>query len=90
MQERVHREISTCAPLGACNVAEAGRDQHEGGMAIGKGPHDARPAPDFPDNPLQRIVRVHLPPVLARKGKVAEGLVSHRLDELGGLGQAEV
>ena len=50
--EVLHVHVFLVAPLGAGHMAQAGTDQHEGGVAIREGAHHPGPAADLPVEPL--------------------------------------
>ena len=48
-------------------MPEPGRDEHEGGVAVGEGADDLRPSSHLTDDALERIVGADASPVLGRK-----------------------
>jgi hypothetical protein len=55
--EAVHVHVAFGAPGLAGDVAEAGADQEQGGVAVGEGADHAGAAPDLAHDALQRVVR---------------------------------
>ena len=51
----LHIHVFLVAPLGAGHMAQAGADQHEGGITIRERPHHTGPAADLPVEPLNDI-----------------------------------
>src|SRR5262249_19624547 len=66
-----------------------GRGEVQGGSAVGERPDHTRASPDFAQDTLERIVGANPPPVLLRKGVVAERLLDRRFHQLGGPGEAQ-
>ena len=55
-----HVHILLVTPLGACDMAQAGADEHHGGVAIGEGTHDPRPSQTLCKPPMRcRIEASH-------------------------------
>ena len=65
--QMLHVHVLFIAPLGAGHIAQAGTDQHEGGVAIREGAHHPGSAADFPVEPLNNVVGPDAGPVLERK-----------------------
>ena len=63
----LHVHVFLVAPLGAGHMAQAGTDQHEGGVAIREGAHHPGSAADLPVEPLNNVVGPDAGPVLERK-----------------------
>ena len=57
------------------------RDQHQGGLAIGKRPDDTGTAPHLPNDSLQGVIGADLPPVGAGKRVVGQGLTDGLADQ---------
>ena len=70
-------------------MPEPGRDQHQCGLAIGKGPNDSRAPPHFVDDALERIIGTDLSPVGARERVVAQRLIERLADERRSLPQLQ-
>jgi hypothetical protein len=71
----VHVHVALGAPGLAGDVAEAGADQEQGGVAVGEGADHAGAAPDLAHDALQRVVRAQGAVVFRGEGIVAEGLL---------------
>ena len=54
----LHIHVRLVAPLGAGHMAQAGTDQHEGGVTIRETTHHTGAAADLPVEPLNDIVVV--------------------------------
>ena len=67
----LHVHVHLVAPLGAGHMAQAGTDQHEGGVTIREGTNHTGPAADLPIEPLDDIVGPDAGPMLERKLTVA-------------------
>ena len=67
----LHIHVLLAAPLRPRHMAKPGADQHQGGVAIGEGPHHAGAAPDLPVHPFDYIVGSKLCPVLTGKTAVS-------------------
>ena len=39
----LHVHVLLVSPLGACDMAQAGADEHQGGVAVGEGSHNPGP-----------------------------------------------
>ena len=67
----LHIHVFLAAPLGTCHMAKADADQHQGGVAIGEGPHHTGAPADLTVQPLDHVVGTDAGPMLA--GKIAVG-----------------
>ena len=67
----LHVHVLFIAPLGAGHIAQAGTDQHEGGVAIREGAHHSGSAADLPVEPLNNVVGTDAGPML--EGELAVG-----------------
>ena len=65
----LHVHVFLVAPLGARHMAQAGADQHQGGVAVRECPHHPRPSADLTVQPLDHVVGTDAGPVFA--GKIA-------------------
>src|SRR5699024_3139631 len=66
-----HVHILLVSPLGACDMAQAGADEHQGGVAVGEGTHNPGTPPDLAVEALNDVVRADPRPVLG--GEIAVG-----------------
>jgi len=63
-------------------VPQPGRGQVEATPSVGKGADNHRPAPDFLQDALQRIVRPDLDPVAVRESVEGQGFADAVRDQL--------
>ena len=70
-------------------MPEPRRNQHQGGLAIGKRPDDTGTAPHLPNDSLQGVIGADLPPVGAGKRVVGQGLTDGLADQGRGLPQLQ-
>src|SRR5215471_3598365 len=82
-------QVSFGRPRRASDVAQPGRGEVQGRLAVGECPDHTRASPDFAQDTLERIVGANPPPVLLRKGVVAERLLDRRFHQLGGSSEAQ-
>ena len=59
-----HVHILLVTPLGACDMAQAGADEHQGGVAIREGTHDPGAPADLAIQAFHDVVRADPRPVL--------------------------
>ena len=78
----LHAHVFLVPPLGACDMAQAGTDQHQGRITIGEGANHAGAPPDLPVQPLNDVVRADLYPVLGREVVVRQRFLNTVLDLL--------
>ena len=45
--QMLHVHVFLVAPLGACDMAQAGADEHQSGVAVGEGTHNPGTPPDL-------------------------------------------
>ena len=64
-----HVHILLVTPLGACDMAQAGADEHHGGVAIGEGTHDPGAPADLAVQAFHDVVRANPRPVLGLQRK---------------------
>ena len=65
--QMLYVHVLLVSPLGASHMAQAGTDQHEGGVTIREGTNHTGPAADLPIEPLDDIVGPDAGPMLERK-----------------------
>ena len=53
----LHVHVFLFAPLSACDIAQAGADEHQGGVAVGEGSHNPGPPPDLTVQAFNDVVR---------------------------------
>ena len=59
-----HVHVLPVTPLGACDMAQAGADEHQGGVAIREGTHDPGAPADLAIQAFHDVVRANPRPVL--------------------------
>ena len=59
-----HVHVFLVTPLGACDMAQAGADEHRGGVAIGEGTYDPGASADLAVQAFHDVVRADPRPVL--------------------------
>ena len=55
--QMLHVHVFLVAPLGACDMAQASADEHQGGIAVWEGTDHSCPSSDFAVQPFNDIVR---------------------------------
>ena len=56
----LHAHVLLVSPLGACDMAQAGADQHQRGIAVGEGTNHPGTSPDLLVQALNDVVRADL------------------------------
>src|SRR5262245_16555587 len=82
-------QVSFGRPRRASDVAQPGRGEVQGRLAVGERPDCTHASPDLAQDTLEWVVGADPPPVLLRKGVVAERLLDRRFHQLGGPGEAQ-
>ena len=59
----LHVHVFLVAPLGACDMAQASADEHQGGIAVREGTDHSCPSSDLAVQPFNDIVRADPRPV---------------------------
>ena len=82
-QRRV--QVAAGAPFAVRDVFQAGGHQHQRGFPVGERADHAGPAPDFPVQALDGVVRAYAPPMLAGHLASRQRLGEALAHDLGGL-----
>ena len=69
-----HVHILLVTPLGACDMAQAGADEHQGRVAIGEGTHDPGAPADLAVQAFHDVVRANPRPVFGWENQAAIGI----------------
>ena len=72
----VHVQVLLVAPLGACDMAQAGADEHQGGVAIREGTHNSGAPADLAVETFHDVVRADPRPVLGWEIAVGQRLLN--------------
>ena len=72
----LHVHVLLVTPLGACDMAQAGADEHQGGVAIGEGTHDPGAPADLAVQAFHDVVRADPRPVLGWEIAVGQRLLN--------------
>ena len=67
----LHVHVFLAAPLSACDMAQAGADEHQRGIAVGESADYSGSSPDLPVQALNDVVPANPGPVLG--GEVSVG-----------------
>ena len=81
----LHIHVLLVAPLGAGHMAQAGADQHEGGITIRESTHHTGPAADLPVETFNDIVGSDTGPMLKGELAVSQRLLNAVFHLTGGL-----
>ena len=72
----LHVHVFLAALLSACDMAQAGADEHQRGIAVGEGPYDAGSPPDLTVQTLNDIVGTDFQPMLREKVHIGQGFLA--------------
>ena len=67
----LHVHVFLAAPLSACDMSQAGADEHQRGVAVGEGSDYAGPSSDLAVQAFNDVVRADPRPMF--RGKIAVG-----------------
>ena len=74
--QALHVQVLLVTPLGACDMAQAGADEHHGGVAIGEGTHDPGAPADLAIQAFHDVVRANPRPVFGWEIAVGQRLLN--------------
>ena len=72
----LHVHVLLVSPLGACDMAQAGADEHQGRVAIREGTHNSGAPADLAVEAFHDVVRADPRPVLAWEIAVGQSLLN--------------
>ena len=70
----LHTHVFLVAPLGTCDMAQAGADEHQSGIAVGGDTHHPDASSNLPAQVLNDVVGADLHPVFEREIVVCQCL----------------
>src|ERR1039457_4667494 len=82
-----HIHVALAAPLGADDVAQAGRNEDQGAVTIGEGPDGPGAPADLAHDALEGIIGAQAAPVLRGKLEVLERLLDALGNDVGRAGE---
>ena len=74
--QALHVQVLLVTPLGACDMAQAGADEHQGRVAIREGTHNSGAPADLAVEAFHDVVRVDPRPVLGWEIAVGQRLLN--------------
>ena len=80
--QMLHTHVFLVAPLGACDMAQVGANQHQRGIAVGKGSNHTGSPPDLSVQTLNDVVGADLYPVFRREVVIGQCLLNANMRSL--------